>query len=166
MNTMSKVYVQYGLDLADSQYVLAGIIIVVVVACIAQNIVHLVNGEQLSPGIRPARGDVCFIACLAGLIVVVSSMHENPSSVHDDGMHMLVTTEEVVAYWYMVAYCSVRICSTVLRATMNVVTTSHDASQPTEDTMGIEAPYINATKEVYYTTLQVYHELVCRTHAA
>lgn len=84
INSDSTIYMVYGQDLVGSQYVLAGIVIVTIVACMAQNIVHLLNNK----GNRAARGDISLMACVAGLLIVVCSM-ENGSP----GSRVLVTQE-------------------------------------------------------------------------
>ena len=71
--------------------------------CIAQNIVHLVGDKKA----ESANGTLCFILCLTGLIVTVSTME----GVGEGSTAVLVSTEEVVAYWYMVVYCTLRITS-------------------------------------------------------
>lgn len=72
-----------------------------IVACIAQNIVHLI-GDRKSDS---ANGTLCFALCLIGLISTVSTME----GVGENSTTMLVSTEEVIAYWYMVVYCTLRI---------------------------------------------------------
>lgn len=90
----------YRQELGGASYFVAGIVVVTIVACIAQNIVHLLNGGEN----RAARGDISFTACVVGLFLVVGSM-ENGTA----GSRVLVTQEEVISYWYTVLYCAARI---------------------------------------------------------
>ena len=94
----NKIYLTHGLEIGGWVYALVGILVVVLVGCITQNIVHIIDPE----GSRPSISWIGVAAAFASLMVVVSSMESLSRS-------MLVTHEDVVAYWYMVCYCIVRI---------------------------------------------------------
>ena len=105
VNSRSRLFAVHGMELSYLDYTVSGILIVVLVSCITQNIVYTLN-EGAG---RPARGDVCFLASMVSLALVVATT-EGWST------HYLVTQEEVVAYWYMVAYCSARMAGVLGRA--------------------------------------------------
>jgi hypothetical protein len=109
INSRSLAFVAYGMELSDTSYVLVGIVVVVLVSCITQSIVSILGERRGGAGKsgqedqqnRPARGDVCFISCIAGLSLVLFTSGWSPAQ-------YLVTEEEVVAFWYMSAYCIAR----------------------------------------------------------
>lgn len=47
----------------------------------------------------------------------------SPLYLQADGTHVLVTAEEVVAYWYMVGYCLLRLCMIVARGALGLPVT-------------------------------------------
>lgn len=98
----SKIYLTHGLELDGAAYAVAGILVVIIVGCITQNIVHIIDQNS-----RTSIAWIGVAASFASLMVVVSSMETEFGS--SSKRSMLVTHEDVVAYWYMVCYCVVRI---------------------------------------------------------
>lgn len=88
---------------ADWLYIVMGSSVVLIVACIAQNIVHLVGGDHKT---ETANAGLCFFLCLLGLVSTMSTMESVGGA-----QSILVSTEEVIAYWYMVVYSLLRISS-------------------------------------------------------
>lgn len=128
VNSQSRLFVVHGMELSYVDYTVSGILIVILVSCITQNIVYTLNEGSN----RPARGDVCFLVSIITLVLVVATTevcvlpYTNPIPTPPSDMrrpqgwhtHYLVTQEEVVAYWYMVAYCSVRLLGVITRASI------------------------------------------------
>lgn len=98
----SKIYLTHGLELDGAAYAVAGILVVIIVGCITQNIVHIIDSAS-----RTSIAWIGVAASFASLMVVVSSMETEFGSTGKRSI--LVTHEDVVAYWYMVCYCVVRI---------------------------------------------------------
>jgi hypothetical protein len=98
----SRIYLTHGLELDGAAYAVAGILVVILVGCITQNIVHIIDSAS-----RTSKSWIGVTASFASLMVVVSSMETELGSTGKRSM--LVTHEDVVAYWYMVCYCIVRI---------------------------------------------------------
>jgi hypothetical protein len=90
----STIYMIHGLELDSWVYILSGFLIVLNVSCITQNITHLIKPSQ-----REANPTICQFVCFVSFIIVVSTMDQRT----------LITWEEYITYWYLVAYCSVRI---------------------------------------------------------
>ena len=96
VNRSSKLYITYGLELTGLLYAVAGICIIVVVACITQSIVHITTNHGNKPN-----GWVCLVVCAVAWVLVISTMEGFAKNV-------LVTTEEVFSHWVVVAYCTMR----------------------------------------------------------
>jgi hypothetical protein len=103
----NRIYLAHGQELSGAWYAVSGVLVVLIVSCITQNIVHLLDGANN----RAARGDICFAVGVATVALVVGSMGEPWGE-----RAMLVTEEEVVAYWYLVGYCLVRLAGVMVPA--------------------------------------------------
>lgn len=98
----SKLFITHGLELEGWLYLFAGACVIVVVACITQYIIHLsINSSK-------PNGYVCLGASMASFIIVLSTMEAN-------GIMILVTREEVFAFWYLIGYCSLRFLGVLYR---------------------------------------------------
>ena len=95
-------FLAHGLELSNTVYGLCGILMILIVSCTAQNIVHLINQQKS----RPAHPDVCLTVCAVTLAAVIATAENTLFTT--SGSHILVTTEEVIAFWYMTAYCVIR----------------------------------------------------------
>ncbi len=98
----SKIYITHGLELEGWIYIFAGICVIVVVACITQYIVHF------SVGSSKPNGYISFGSSIASFCLVLLTMEAN-------GVMVLVTREEVFAFWYLIGYCSLRFVGVVYR---------------------------------------------------
>lgn len=135
-------FLAHGLEISGPLYGFCGILVVLIVSCIAQNIVHLLNHQRS----RPAHPDVCLVVCAATLATVIATSEDMSALVVRDNYHfswgippttsmsqsssspfhhLIVTTEELMAFWYMVLYCLIR---TVRSAAVRLSTSPSSSS--------------------------------------
>jgi hypothetical protein len=126
----------HSAELSSTMYWFAGILIVILVACLSQNIVAILqhSGESLensSSGVHQdhnfdksahssrtkPRGDVCLLTCILSWTLVLSTTEIKSQ----EGSVLFLTLEEQICYWALVAYGSLRIVSVVLQGLANIV---------------------------------------------
>lgn len=127
----SRIFLTHGLELDGAAYAVAGILVVILVGCITQNIVHIIDSAS-----RTSKSWIGVTASFASLVVVVSSMETELGSTGKRSM--LVTHEDVVAYWYMVCYCVVRILVSGKRETYEAYTAISKLMRPSEKVVPLE----------------------------
>lgn len=91
----ASMYLSASMEVTGAAYWLCGLCIIVLMACLSQEIVSLLNAGQ-----NKARGDVCFVACLAALVLSLSTGVSH--------LQIFLTVEETIAFWWMVIYSMMR----------------------------------------------------------
>lgn len=103
-------YMTRGSNLSDGVYVLLGITVVVLVSCITQHIVHMVNSKRA----RQPMGVVCLL-CVCIVLPCILATTETGSGTGGGGTLAFVTNEEVVSFFYMIIYCFIRLGVVLLK---------------------------------------------------
>lgn len=89
-----EIRMAHSLEISNTLYWLCGLLIVVLVACLSQNLVALLQSTAPMP--QPY---ICLVACIIAWCITLATGNAN----------VYVTVEEQVAYWIMVAYGAIRI---------------------------------------------------------
>jgi hypothetical protein len=101
-----SIYLSSKMEVTGVAYWFSGLCIIVLMACLSQEIVSLLNRSKKQ---KAARGDVCLGACIAALVLSLSTGGGGVGGVGSSGLQVFLTLEETVAFWWMVIYCSMRI---------------------------------------------------------
>lgn len=94
-------YMTKGSTIPGPMYTVLGIMVIIIISCVTQDIVYMVNPK----GSRPSRGDICMFCTIVVLICVLSTTVNNSNF----DTTVFITREEVVMFWYMIVYCIIRI---------------------------------------------------------
>lgn len=109
-------YLSNSMEVDTAMYWIFGVVVVVLVACLSQSIVALLQQETHAN--NNPRGEICLIACAVawgitlGTTEISTTTHQNQQqNQKQEGGSMLffITVEEQIAYWIMIAYGGIRL---------------------------------------------------------